>query len=302
MVKPPALRPSDLVGVVAPASPVQEEFLARGVRELERLGFRTRLGRSLTARSRYTAGDRAARLADFQELWDDPEVSAVFCARGGYGAVHLVEGLDPARLRAHPKVLVGASDVTALLLFFAARVGMVSFHGPMVAQQLARGEAQYDREALKQVLTDRTPPRAFALAEILHPGEAEGVLMGGCLSLVVSLVGTSYLPSFKDAILFLEDALVKPYQIDRMLTQLRLAGCLDGVRGIVFGEMPGCEQAPGQGYRLQDVMADLTRDLRVPVHFGFPSGHATRPVVTLPFGVRARLGEEGLALLEGAVE
>jgi muramoyltetrapeptide carboxypeptidase len=137
--------------------------------------------------------------------------------------------------------------------------------------------------------------------ERLHPGSAEGRLEGGCLSILVSLVGTPYLPSFGDAILFLEDTQTKPYQIDRMLTQLRLAGLLDGVRGIVFGEMPDCEQHPDQGYRLQDMLRDWTADLRVPVSFGFPSGHTRSLGVTLPLGVRARLDHDGLSILEGAV-
>ena len=125
--------------------------------------------------------------------------------------------------------------------------------------------------------------------------------MGGCLSLVASLVGTPFLPSFRDTVLFLEDTGVKPYQIDRLWTQLRLSGALAGVRGIVFGEMPACEQAPGQGYSLTDVLTELTLDLGVPVVFGFPSGHTTSPAMTLPFGVSARLSEARLTLLEGAV-
>jgi muramoyltetrapeptide carboxypeptidase len=304
MLKPKPLERGALVGVVAPASPVRQEFLEQGLFELTRLGFRSKLGRSVLARRRYTAGSVSERVSDLMDLWEDPEVSAVVCARGGYGGLELLDQIDPERLRARPKVFLGSSDATALLLFLTARAEMVGFHGPMVAQQMARGETAYDRESLRRVTGEARPAGRLSApgARTLHPGTAEGVLLGGCLSLVASLVGTAALPSFNGALLFLEDTGVKPYQIDRMLRQLRLAGCLAGVKGIIFGEMPGCEQHPEQGYRLEEVLADLTADLKLPVLFGFPSGHCDRPALTLPFGVRARLSPEGLSILEAAVE
>jgi muramoyltetrapeptide carboxypeptidase len=136
---------------------------------------------------------------------------------------------------------------------------------------------------------------------MLHEGAAEGTLLGGCLSLVAALVGTSYLPSFDGAILFIEDTGVRPYQLDRMLTQLRMAGCLEGVRGLIFGEMIDCEQHPDQGYGIDELLTALTADLGIPVWFNFPSGHTRSADRTLPLGVRARLDDKGLALLEGAV-
>ena len=302
MLKPPALRPSATVGIIAPASPVRAEFMERGVAELSRLGFRTRLGSSVYARSRFTAGDAGRRTADFVELWEDPEVAAIFCARGGYGSLELLERLDANRLKANSKILLGASDPTALLCFLAGQAGMVSFHGPMVAQQMARGQSAYDVENLLRILCNPEPAgRLSAPVRVLHPGTAEGILLGGCLSLVSALVGTPYLPSFSDAIVFLEDTSVKPYQIDRMLQQLRLAGNLEGVRGLVFGEMPDCEQHASQGYELDEVLKDATQQLGVPVLSGFPSGHSVSAAQTLPFGVQARVDEDGLSLLEGAV-
>lgn len=303
MLKPPAIGTSALVGVVAPASPVKREFMEKGLKELAKLGYRTRLGRSVYARSRYTAGGPDERAEDLVELWEDPEVEAIFCARGGYGSLELLERLDANRLRARPKILMGASDITALLALLVSRAGVVCFHGPMVAQQMARGDSAYDAAGLLQLLGSPDPAGRLAApgARLLHPGTAEGALLGGCLSVVVALVGTPFLPSFEGAIVFLEDTAVKPYQIDRMLLQLRLGGCLDGIRGIVFGEMPGCEQHPSQGYELDDVLRDRTADLGVPVLSGFPSGHCVSPAKTLPFGTRARLDQDGLSLLEGAV-
>jgi muramoyltetrapeptide carboxypeptidase len=300
-LKPKAVRAGAVIGVVAPASPVRKEYVDAGVAELERLGFRTRLGRRLYHRGRYTAGTASDRLQDWVELWEDPEVSALFCARGGYGSMDLLTRLSAERTRENPKVVLGSSDATALLAFLRSGAGLVSFHGPMVAQQIARGD--YDRENLLSVLGSIDAPGTIAVetVERLHPGSAEGPLLGGCLSIVAALAGTRFLPSFAGAILFLEDTQTKPYQIDRMLTQLRLAGLLDGVRGLVFGEMPGCEQHPDQGYTLQEMLRDWTSYLRVPVLFGFPSGHTRSKGLALPLGARARLDDDGLTLLEGAV-
>jgi len=301
VLKPKAVRAGSVIGVVAPASPVRQEFIDRGVAELERLGFRIRVGKRLYHRGRYTAGTAEDRLQDWIELWEDPDVSALFCARGGYGSMDLLTRLSPERARENPKVVLGSSDVTAVLLFLMSGAGLVSFHGPMVAQQIARGD--YDRENLLRVLTSTEAPGRIAIetTEPLHDGAAEGPLLGGCLSIVAALAGTHFLPSFDGAILFLEDTQTKPYQIDRMLTQLRLAGLLDGVRGLVFGEMPGCEQHPDQGYTLQEMLRDWTSYLHVPVLFGFPSGHTRSKGLTLPLGVPVRLDGDGLTLLESAV-
>ena len=295
------MRAGAVIGVVAPASPVRKEFIDRGVSELESLGFRTRLGKRLYHRGRYTAGTASERLEDWIELWEDTDVSALFCARGGYGSMDLLDRLSPESLRENPKVVLGSSDATALLAFLMSGAGLLSFHGPMVAQQIARGD--YDRGSLLTVLGSIEAPGRIALdtTETLHGGTGEGPLLGGCLSIVAALAGTRFLPSFEGAILFLEDTQTKPYQIDRMLTQLRLAGLLDGVRGLVFGEMPGCGQHPDQGYTLQEMLRDWTSYLRVPVLFGFPSGHTRSKGLTLPLGARARLDADGLTLLEGAV-
>jgi muramoyltetrapeptide carboxypeptidase len=301
VLKPRAIAPGSLIGVAAPASPVRKEFLDAGIEELTRLGFRTRLGKRIYERGRYTAGSAASRLKDWTELWDDPEVDGLFCARGGYGAMDLLGRLSAERVRETPKVVLGSSDATALLQFLMSAASLVSFHGPMVAQQIARGD--YDRDNLLSVLGSVAPPGRIEVetAESLHRGAAEGTLLGGCLSMVAALVGTPFLPSFEGAILFLEDTQTKPYQIDRMLTQLRLSGLLNGIRGLVFGEMPGCEQHPDQGYTLPEMLREWTSYLKVPVLFGFPSGHTRSKGLTLPLGVRARLDGEGLTLLEGAV-
>lgn len=303
MLKPPALKSGSTIGICAPASPIREEYLDRGVEEIHELGFRTLKSKGLHSRLRYTAGDVETRVSDLTELWKDPTVDGIVCARGGYGSLDLLTRLDIETFRQNPKIFVGSSDVTALLCFLIAKVGMVCFHGPMVAQQIARGETAYDQASLINVLGNTEPWAGFESVDVrmLHDGTAEGFLVGGCLSLVTALVGTPYLPSFDGAILFLEDIGVRPYQIDRMLRQLKLAGLLEGLRGLVFGEMPDCQQHPEQGYETDELLADLTKDWRIPVLFGMPSGHTVSPAITVPLGVQVRIDSDGLTLLEGAV-
>ena len=303
-VRPRAVLPGATVGILAPASPVQLPWLEAGEAELRRVGLVPRRSRNLLKRTVYTAGSAAERTGDFLELLEDGEVSALLGARGGYGCLDLLPRIPPDRIRENPKVILGGSDLTALLALWSG-AGVVSFHGPMVAQQIARGRSRWDAEETLGLLRAREP--GFHLpwrnAESLHPGRAEGVLRGGCLSILAALAGTPFAVSFRDAIAVLEDISVKPYQIERMLTQLALAGLLDGVRGIVFGRMPGCTQHPDQGYTTAELLARLSERFEVPVVFGFATGHTDDdPCRTVPFGVRARMDEDGLTLLEGAVE
>ena len=301
MIKPPALRTNALVGIAAPASPVKQAFVEAGVAALEALGYRTRLGPNLYERGKYTAGTPRDRFDDLVELWRDPEVDAIFCARGGYGSMELLRALDAESFARDPKIFLGSSDVTALLAFFGARAGLVTFHGPMVAQQMARGA--FDAAQLLRTLQSNEATGSLTApgTEWLHPGATEGTLWGGCLSLIAALVGTPYLPSFDDAVLFLEDTHVKPFQLDRLLTQLTLSGRLESVRAIVFGQMPDCDQHPAQGYTVEEMLREWTTPLAIPVLFGFPSGHTTTDGLTLPLGVRVRLDGDGLHLLEAAV-
>lgn len=309
-LRPPAVRPGATVGIFAPASPVRPEFLEAGEAELRRLGFEPRRSPNLLKRADYTAGAPEERASDFRALLEDDEVAALFAARGGYGSLDLLPLVEPSLLRRSPKAVLGASDATALLAW-ARRAGVTGFYGPMVAQQIARGEDAFDAGELLGSLAAVEP--GFRLpwrgARFLHPGAAEGVLAGGCLSLVASLAGTAFEVRFDGAVALFEDLAVKPYQLERMLRQLDLAGALRGVRGIVFGQMPGCVQHPDQGYELPDLLRRLTERFEVPVVFGFAAGHTdkaapdpeARKCRTVPLGVPARLDEDGLTLLEAAV-
>lgn len=291
-LKPRALRPGDLVGVAAPAGPVDEDALHRGVVELEALGFAVRVAAGVLDRHHFTAGRREARLEQLRGLWADPEVAAIVCARGGAGAGWLLGGLDSGFLRTHMKTLVGYSDITWLHLVLA-RLGATSLHGPMVARELADGERAYDRDSFWHALTGEGDPYVSGPDQLqtLRAGEARGVLRGGCLSILASAAGTPWelRTGGQPTLLFLEDVDEPPYRIDRMLLQLRESGALDGVRGIVFGEMSGCTPGAESDFALEEALLDALEGLNVPVAFGLSSGHTFKPNVTLPLGVEGRL-------------
>ena len=302
LIKPRALQAGDVVEIVAPASNLKADYLERGVAELARLGFRVRYGPEILAKGRYTAGTDERRAEELMRAFTDPEIKAVWAARGGYGSMRLFGLLDDQVLRQHPKVFIGYSDMTALHLYFYRRFGWVTFHGPMAAKDLAGGEEHYDRAGLLAAITNAAPMGEIAGAktEILHRGSGgrvSGRLLGGCLSLIAALMGTPDELDTRGAILFLEDTATKPFALDRMLLQLRLAGKFDEVRAIVFGEMTDCVQHAEQGYQIQDVLAECTADLNVPVMFGLPSGHSPRGNLTLPLGVAATLDTERAALI-----
>lgn len=309
VIKPAALRAGDAVAVVAPASNLKADYLARGVAELERLGFRAQYDPGILDKARYTAGDDQRRATELMRAFADPKIKAVWAARGGYGSMRLFKLLDENQIGRRPKVFIGYSDMTALSLYFYRRFGWVTFHGPMAAKDLAGGEEHYDRETLIKALTGAAPLGEIKSnkIEMLHRGagaRVTGRLLGGCLSLITAMMGAPDELDTRGSILFLEDTATRPYSIDRMLQQLKLAGKFDEVRGIVFGEMTDCVQHAEQGYRIQDILAECTADLNIPVMFGLPSGHSTRGNLTLPLGVTATLdpGRGILSIDEAAVE
>lgn len=294
MLRPPRLRRGDTIGVVAPAGAVDGAAVDRGVAILEAAGFRVRLGAAVCDRHRYLAGCDAARFDDLLSMVMDPSIAAIFAARGGYGSGRLLPWLDPTAIRAHPKALVGHSDLTFLLNDVAQRAGLVTFHGPMVSWFAERPDGV---DTLLAMLTGDAQ-REVDTALPLRDGEAEGVLVGGCLSVVAAMVGTPYAVDTTGRLLFLEDVNERPFRIDRMLTQLRQAGALDDLAGLIFGEMPGCFDAGD--VTLADVVADICGDLPYPIAAGVRSGHGSG-AATLPLGVRARLAGGRLTLLEPPV-
>jgi len=310
--KPRPVRPGATIGIVAPSGPVPADQLEAGLKRLHAWGYRTALGGAVLDRRGYLAGTDDERAADFNRLWADPAVEAVICARGGYGAMRVLERIDWDLIRRHPKFFCGFSDITALHLAMAREAGLVTFHGPMVA---AFGAAEeYNAAGLRRALQEPGPlgeipwpdpgeegtPRPLTV----RPGVAEGRLAGGNLSLIVSLLGTRWEPDFTGCIVLLEDLDEAPYRVDRMLTQLLLAGKLQRAAGILFGDSPTCWHGPPgrPSLTLPEVLDDLMAPLGVPVLYGFPCGHGPHRA-TLPLGVQVRLDADHatLAVLESAL-
>ncbi len=302
--KPPALRAGDKVGIVAPASNIKREMLERGCAALRRAGYEPFYFDSILERDLYFAGPVERRVRELEEMFERGDVRAIICARGGYGSNYLLSALDLKKIAAHPKIFVGYSDLTSLLTCLADAAGFVTFHGPMVTKDFSADDG-VDMPSWTAALTGKSDWEIGnnSGARALMRGEAEGVLYGGCLSILVASLGTPYEIRTEGTILFLEDVAAKPFQIDRMLMQLKLAGKLNGVRGIVFGEMLDCRQNADQDYTLEEVVMRVVGDLKIPVAFGLRSGHVSRANITLPLGIRGRLevgGEVKLRILESS--
>jgi muramoyltetrapeptide carboxypeptidase len=237
------------------------------------------------------AGSPDLRAAAWRRAWRDPDVSAVIAVRGGYGSVQLLPLLDAAEARAHLKAFIGYSDNTSLLTWLIQACDTVVFHGPMIEGRLALGEEGYDRDTFLRCLcrTEPVGPIEHPQLETLAPGRAAGLLVGGTLTQLTASLGTPYaFDPPPGCVLFLDEVAERPYRIDRMLTQLRLAGILARVGGIVFGELPRCEE-PGGAPEVRSAVRSVLRNFPGPVLFGLPSGHTSGACVTLPLGVRARV-------------
>jgi muramoyltetrapeptide carboxypeptidase len=306
MRKPPALKSGDRIAIVAPASPFARDAFEAGLSELRALGFEPVFEDSVFDRRTYLAGAAESRAAALQKAWTDPSVAGIVAARGGYGSVHLLPLLNQRIFSAAAKAFIGYSDTTSLLTWLNQACGVVAFHGPMLEGRFAEGDRGYDRDTFTRSLCRAEPVGAIThpRLETINPGEGSGMLVGGTLSMLAASLGTPY--AFNPphgCVLFLEDVAERPYRLDRMLTQLRLAGILTRVSAIVFGVMAGCEE-PGGIPTPRDVIAELLADFPGPVLFGLPSGHTDGPTLTLPFGVRARVvanGQPELVIEEAAV-
>jgi muramoyltetrapeptide carboxypeptidase len=294
------------VRVISPASPAEREALGRGIAELERLGYRVRTGAAMQPDG-YFAGSALRRKAELEAALADSDAAAVICARGGYGTAALLDHISLPRELA-PKLVVGYSDATMLQAYLWSRLRWISLHGPMVAAGFGRGAGNrcgYDLNSFLDAAGGRRQSWSIALdAEPLARGEASGLLLGGCISLLETTLGTPWEFDTRGAILFLEDRGVKPYQLDRMLLHLQQAGKFRGVRGMVLGDFPECDPPMEGSPTVRDVCRRILMTLGVPIVFGAPIGHTPRPMLTIPFGVRARLraaGEGRLEILEPAV-
>jgi muramoyltetrapeptide carboxypeptidase len=313
-VRPPKLGPGSRIGLVAPAGPLLErDDLTRAEELCRALGYVPVLGRNAYRRHGYLAGTDDERLADLNGALQDPAIDAVWCIRGGYGAIRLLDRLDYEAISRRPKAVIGFSDITALLNAITRRTSVVTFHAPVARAAMPR----FSRDHFERVVgADRAagrlarlpaPPDVLVPQEnrivTLVPGTAEGPLAGGNLTLLHCLVGTPYFPELEGAILFLEDVGEDLYNIDRILAHLRLIGALRSLAGVLVGRFTQLDRASRDGaLGFDEVLATYFEPLGIPVAYGFPIGHIEAQW-TLPLGVRARLnaGVAEVELLEPAV-
>ena len=306
---PPRLRKGDLIGIVCPASPVHDpSVIENGVRYLEGLGYRATVGANASHQVGYLAGTDEERAADLHAMFSDRRVRGVFCARGGYGTPRLLSHLDYRLIRQNPKIFLGYSDITALALALWRMCRLVTYHGPMLAPDLSRDVNPAAEESLWRILTSRERKITLAVADGLpegagFPGTATGRLLGGNLSLLVSLLGTVYMPDMRRCILFLEETGEDPYRVDRMLTHLGNAGVLSGAAGVAIGRMSACipRDPSAPTLSIAEIMAAAAQEVHRPFATGFPIGHEKR-MLTVPLGLRVRLDADRgvITLLEPA--
>ena len=305
LVKPSAVPSDALVAVVSPASTPKPDRVERGLEALRAVGYAPQAADHILTRGPlYFSGTAEMRLRDLHHAFADDEVRAIFATRGGYGSNYLLEGLDLDLIAESAKPFIGYSDMTAPQLWLLDQIQLPVFHGPMVAADFSRQDGVH-LPSLRAALTGQTYSVGAAEGlRTLHPGRARGTLYGGCLSMLVALLGTPYEPQTEGKLLFLEDLNARPYQIDRMLWQLAQAGKLDGVRGIVFGEMLDCVSPGAPPELLEEVIQRVFDSFQGPIAIGLRSGHVSRANVTLTFGVEAELhagNEANLHLLQPAV-
>jgi len=304
--KPKALKKGSRIGIVSPSSPAEANAIAAGVEELRRLGFQVEEPTCLDAQG-YFAGSHKERLQQFCKTIHNKSVDGVVATRGGYGANYLIDFRLGTRLQG-PKCIVGFSDLNILQLLMLELRGWAGFYGPMVAAGFDHGAGQrsgYDMASFLQAVGEtkrkwKIPLRGTTLAS----GSASGRIVGGCLTMLETTLGTGFDPSTKGAILLLEDRGVKPYQVDRMLRHLAQAGIFAGVKGIVLGDFPDCDPPMAGSPIVPEICAEVLGPLKVPIVYGAPVGHTKRPMLTVPLGVKAKLeakGEGTLEILEAAV-
>lgn len=297
--KPAPLRPGGRIGVVAPAGAVDAAALVKGIAAIEAQGFVVEMAAGANRSNGYLAGAADGRARDLLEFFCRDDIAAIFCARGGFGSIQTLEHLS-LEIANHPKLFVGYSDITILLHWLRERCGMVTIHGPMVATDLARGLSARSQDHFWGMLSGRRRAWQLPVGDTIRTGQVEAELTGGCLSILVSTLGTTYEIDSRGKILFLEDVGEAPYRVERMLWHLKMAGKLDHLAGVVFGDFTHCE---GDGPRdVRAVIGELFAHAPYPVVMGLPAGHGAENFA-LPFGVKMRLDGEAsvLEMLEAPV-
>lgn len=294
ILKPPRLRKGDVIGVIAPASPMKPELLESGVRYLEGLGYRVKLGKHVFKTHGYLAGTDKQRAQDLNNMFRDRRVQAIICARGGYGTPRLLPLLNYEAMQQHPKIFVGYSDLTAIQLAMFKHAGLITFSGPMVAAEMGRGIDPFTEENFWRMITSALPfgevqrPNGESYGAI-NKGKVTGRLIGGCLSLIAPLEGTHHLPALDKKIFFVEDVGEAVYRWDRYFVQLREVGLLQRIGGFMLGQTTDCQSRDDDPtLTFDDLMRDFIKPLKVPALTGLDYGHS-RVKHTMPIGAAAEL-------------
>lgn len=313
IVKPARLKAGDKVGLITPGSYIPERTLEKAVNNIKSLGLVPILGQNIRAKKGYIAGTDEQRLSDLHAMFSNPDIRAVWCARGGYGCTRLLPHIDFDLIRRNPKVFIGYSDITALHLAIHQMTGLICFHGPVGGSDFT----DYTVRHLKAVLMEARAPYTIKTIEshgtvknpalyevqVLRPGRIRGPLFGGNLSLLAALAGTPFAFDATGKLVFMEDIDEKPYRVDRMLTQLRQSAKLDKAAGFALGIFNGCVPEPGdESLTLAETITDRFGDLRRPAVYGLTFGHIANQC-TLPVGLEAELDAQArtLTLMEPAV-
>ena len=307
MIKPKALKFGDTLGVIAPASPTTEENVKKSYDSLVEMGFKVKMGKSCYGSYGYLAGPDGLRAGDINNMFKDKEVDGIICLRGGYGTPRILDLLDYDLIKNNPKIFIGYSDITALHIAITKILNLVTFHGPMLSSDLIGGFNDFSKRSLYNFIMEGKfigsikNPKGEEI-ETINGGIAEGEIIGGNLSLIADTIGTPYEIDLKGKILFIEEIGEEPYQIDRMLTQLRLSGKLKEAEGIILGDFNNCVAKTlkyDDSLTLKQVIEDIIKPIERPTIANLRAGHC-EPMVTLPFGVKAKLdaNKKELTILE----
>ena len=303
-IKPKKLKRGELIGIISPASaPDNSSIVENGVKYIESLGYRTILGKNVGKVRGYLAGTDEQRIEDIHQMFSDKKVKAVFCLRGGYGAFRLLDKIDYKLIRNNPKIFVGFSEITTLQMAFLEKANLITFAGPMVVSNFSKEISDYTEENFWRLLTSKNKPDNIIFSEhkIIYDkkyDKTSGRLIGGNLAVFTSMIGSGYLPSFKNDILLLEEINEPPYKIDRMLNKLRFNKVFNKLNGIILGNFIDCEEPDKKktSLTIDEVFRDYLGELKFPVIRSFPHGH-TKNILTLPIGTNIKLN-----LREGRME
>ena len=290
-IRPPSLKPGDTMGIVAPAGPFDPDKFMKGKAVLESMGFQTIFDDSIFQKNGFLAGTDFQRADQVNHLFADPSVQAIICARGGYGSMRILSLLDFETIQKNPKIFLGFSDISALLSVLYDQCGLVTFHGPLVTT-LAKATEKTIMAMKTALVSDASLELIPEDGTVIKPGVCSGLMAGGNLTTLCHLVGTPFAPNFKEKILLLEDVGEMPYRIDRMLTQMKLAGCFNDMAGLILGTFKKC----GHLNDVVDIVDNIFKDTDIPILAGFDMGHGTHNL-TVPMGMRATMDTDKNQLL-----